>query len=34
MVVFGDELVDELAQARALIGRDPDVAEEFDALDL
>ena len=34
VVAFGDELVDELAHARELIGRDPDVAEEFDVLDL
>jgi hypothetical protein len=30
-VVFGEELSDELERARALIGRDPDVYEEFDA---
>jgi len=34
VVVFGDEPVDELAHARELIGQDPDVAEEFDVLDL
>jgi len=34
VVVFGDEPVHELALARELIGRDPDVAEEFDVLDL
>jgi hypothetical protein len=34
VVVFGDELPEGLAQAQALIGRDPDVAEEFDVLDL
>ena len=34
VVVFGDELPDAVTQARALIGREPDVAEEFDELDL
>lgn len=30
LVSFGDEPTAELAQIRDLIGRDPDVAEEFD----
>jgi hypothetical protein len=34
IVAYGDELPDEVAGARHLIGRDPDVAEEFDELDL
>ena len=34
VVVFGDELPEAVAHARELIGRDPDVAEEFDELDL
>ncbi len=34
VVVFGDELPDAVTQARELIGRDPDVVEEFDELDL
>ena len=34
VVVFGDELPGAVTQARELIGRDPDVAEEFDELDL
>jgi hypothetical protein len=34
VVAYGDELPDEVAGARHLIGRDPDVAEEFDELDL
>ena len=34
VVVFGDELPAAVAQARELIGREPDVAEEFDELDL
>ena len=29
VVVFGDELPDAVAHARDLVGRDPDVAEEF-----
>lgn len=32
LVSFGDELPDALAHARELIGSDPDVYEEFDAL--
>jgi hypothetical protein len=32
LVVFEDELPDAVAMARDLIGRDPDVYEEFDAL--
>ena len=34
VVTFGDELPEEVARARELIGREPDVAEEFDVLDL
>jgi hypothetical protein len=34
VVVFGDELPEEIALARELLGRDPDVAEEFDVLEL
>jgi hypothetical protein len=34
VVAYGDELPDEVAGARHLIGRDADVAEEFDELDL
>ena len=34
VVTFGDELPEEVAAARELIGREPDVAEEFDVLDL
>ena len=34
VVTFGDELPEEVAGARELIGREPDVAEEFDVLDL
>jgi hypothetical protein len=34
VVAFGDELPEAVAHARELIGRDPDVAEEFDELDL
>ena len=34
VVSFGDELPDAIAHARQLIGREPDVADEFDALDL
>ena len=33
VVVFGDELPETVAQARQLIGREPDVADEFDVLD-
>jgi hypothetical protein len=32
VVAFGDELPEEVAHARELLGREPDVAEEFDAL--
>ena len=32
VVAFGEELAEEVAQARALVGREPDVAEEFDLL--
>jgi hypothetical protein len=31
-VVFGDELPEAAAHARDLIGREPDVAEEFEVL--
>ena len=34
VVAFGDELPDAVAHARQLIGREPDVADEFDVLDL
>jgi len=34
VVVFGEELPEEVAHARELLGREPDVAEEFDVLDL
>jgi hypothetical protein len=34
VVVFGDELPPGLAHARELVGRDPDVGEEFDLLEL
>ncbi len=33
-LVHGDELPDAVAEARELIGRDPDVYEEFDVLEL
>jgi hypothetical protein len=32
MVCFGEELPPELEHARGLIGRDPEVYEEFDTL--
>jgi hypothetical protein len=32
VVAFGDELPKAVVQARQLIGREPDVAEEFDVL--
>jgi hypothetical protein len=32
LVVFGDELPEDVGQVRELIGTDPDVYEEFDAL--
>ena len=31
-VAFGDELPGEVVHARELLGREPNVAEEFDAL--
>jgi hypothetical protein len=34
LVVFGEEVPDVLAQARELIGADPDVYEEFEELEL
>jgi hypothetical protein len=34
LVAHGDEIPEEVAGVRVLIGRDPDVAEEFDELDL
>jgi hypothetical protein len=34
MVAFGDELPAEVAEARELLGRDADVYEEFDELEL
>ncbi len=33
VVAFGDELPEEVAHARGLIGREPEVADEFDVLD-
>jgi hypothetical protein len=33
VVVFGDELPEEVAGARELIGTDPQVTDEFDVLD-
>ena len=32
LVAVGDELPEEIAQVRELVGREPDVYEEFDAL--
>ena len=32
LVAFGDELSEEIAAARELVGREPDVFEEFDEL--
>jgi hypothetical protein len=32
LVVFGDELPEDVGRVRELIGTDPDVYEEFDAL--
>jgi hypothetical protein len=32
LVVFGDELPEDVGRVRELIGADPDVHEEFDAL--
>jgi hypothetical protein len=34
LVAFGDELPEEIAQARELLGREPDIFEEFDELEL
>ena len=34
VIVFGDELPEAVAEARELIGRDPNAAEEFDILEL
>lgn len=34
LVAFGEELPSEIAQARELVGREPDVYEEFDELEL
>jgi hypothetical protein len=34
LVVFGEELPQEIADARELVGREPDVYEEFDELEL
>ena len=34
LVAFGDEVTQELAQVRELVGREPDVYEEFDELEL
>jgi hypothetical protein len=34
LVVYGDELPAETAEARELVGREPDVYEEFDELEL
>jgi hypothetical protein len=34
VVVFGEELPAAVAHARELVGSDPDVYEEFDALEL
>jgi hypothetical protein len=34
LVAFGEELPEEIAHARELLGREPDVYEEFDELDL
>jgi hypothetical protein len=32
VVAFGDEFPEEVVHARELFGREPDVAEEFDAM--
>jgi hypothetical protein len=32
VVAFGDDLPEEIVHARELLGREPDIAEEFDAL--
>jgi hypothetical protein len=34
LVAFGDELPPEIAESQELIGREPDVYEEFDELEL
>jgi hypothetical protein len=34
LVAFGDELPQEIERARELVGREPDVFEEFDQLEL
>ncbi|HEU0248277.1 MAG TPA: hypothetical protein VFR38_14455 [Gaiellaceae bacterium] len=34
VVAFGDELPEGVARARDLIGADPQIADEFDVLDL
>ena len=34
LVAFGDALAEEIAQARELLGREPDIYEEFDELEL
>jgi len=34
VATFGDELPEAVAHARQLIGHEPDVADEFDLLDL
>ena len=34
LFAYGDELLPEAAGARELIGREPDIYEEFDVLDL
>jgi hypothetical protein len=34
VLAFEDDLPDAVVRARELIGREPDVAEEFDVLDL
>jgi len=34
VVAFGDDLAEEVARARELIGTDPQLAEEFDILGL
>jgi hypothetical protein len=33
LIAYGDAHADELERVRDLIGKDPDVAEEFDVLD-
>jgi hypothetical protein len=34
LVAVGDEIPEAIAEARELVGREPDVYEEFDELDL